>query len=303
MCLKIFCDLYRCEDCHQLYLVSYEAIVPNKHHEPEENDFACYCNDKVTWYAETSEASGSDNSGNAIAQRVDLVVEGEGQCQLCYHAELDGEQEKIDNRRALGYWPPLEMLADMGKATVNPDGSIILEVGRHLMQDFLKGSIVPKGENDFYVLIVHKAAHFDDLAKYLMDSDKSKPWWTTIDNSRCWVTQDACAIGDVELELTPQRVREESDDDEAEKGEDDYLNIFGGGGGMGEDGGFGGIDFSKLVGAEGGDEEEEDDEDDDNEELDDDGQFEEGEQDDHRIVYYGNDNSNTEYQQRSSRLP
>jgi hypothetical protein len=65
--------------------------------------------------------------------------------------------------------------------------------------------------------------------------------------------------------LPPQWVDE---DEQNEAPEDDYMNNFGGQG-MGEDGGFGGIDFSKLGagggmpgmgGDEGEDEEEEDDE-------------------------------------------
>jgi hypothetical protein len=40
-------------------------------------------------------------------------------------------------------------------------------------------------------------------------------------------------------------------DEQNEAPEDDYMNNFGGGG-MGEDGGFGGIDFSKLGGAAAG---------------------------------------------------
>jgi len=42
------------------------------------------------------------------------------------------------------------------------------------------------------------------------------------------------------------------EDEQNEAPEDDYMNQFGGGG-MGEDGGFGGIDFSKLGGGAGGD--------------------------------------------------
>ena len=64
------------------------------------------------------------------------------------------------------------------------------------------------------------------------------------------------------------------EDEQNEAPEDDYMNQFGGG--MGEDGGFGGIDFSKLGGGggdmpgmeglgggedAGGDDEEEDDDD------------------------------------------
>ena len=45
----------------------------------------------------------------------------------------------------------------------------------------------------------------------------------------------------------PQWVDE---DEQNEAPEDDYMNQFGGG--LGEDGGFGGIDFSKLGGGEGG---------------------------------------------------
>lgn len=65
------------------------------------------------------------------------------------------------------------------------------------------------------------------------------------------------------------------EDEQNEAPEDDYANNFGGGagGGMGEDGGFGGIDFSKLGagagaglgGPEGADEGEDEDEDEDDE--------------------------------------
>ncbi|EXJ94310.1 hypothetical protein A1O1_02704 [Capronia coronata CBS 617.96] len=41
------------------------------------------------------------------------------------------------------------------------------------------------------------------------------------------------------------------EDEQNEAPEDDYLNQFGGGAGLGEDGGFGGIDFSKLGGGAG----------------------------------------------------
>jgi len=67
------------------------------------------------------------------------------------------------------------------------------------------------------------------------------------------------------------------EDEQNEAPEDDYMNQFGGGG-LGEDGGFGGIDFSKLGGGAGmggegageaggaeGEEEEDDEEDDDDE--------------------------------------
>lgn len=76
-------------------------------------------------------------------------------------------------------------------------------------------------------------------------------------------------------------VRQWVDEDEQnEAPEDDYLNQFGGG--MGEDGGFGGIDFSKLgggaggmpgmegIGAEGGDDDDDDEEDDDMPDLEED---------------------------------
>jgi len=66
------------------------------------------------------------------------------------------------------------------------------------------------------------------------------------------------------------------EDEQNEAPEDDYMNQFGGG--LGEDGGFGGIDFSKLGGgggmegmgggdAEGAEEGEEDDNDDDDDEM------------------------------------
>ena len=72
------------------------------------------------------------------------------------------------------------------------------------------------------------------------------------------------------------------EDEQNEAPEDDYRNQFGGGGGMGEDGGFGCIDFSKLgggagaggdmpgmegMGAEGGDDEEDEDSDEEMPEL------------------------------------
>jgi len=67
------------------------------------------------------------------------------------------------------------------------------------------------------------------------------------------------------------------EDEQNEAPEDDYMNQLGGGGGLGEDGGFGGIDFSKLgggggdmpgmeglgAGDEGADDNDEEDEDDD----------------------------------------
>lgn len=66
------------------------------------------------------------------------------------------------------------------------------------------------------------------------------------------------------------------EDEQNEAPEDDYMNQFGGG--MGEDGGFGGIDFSKLGGGAGGDmpgmeglgaqgEEDEDEDDEDDEDM------------------------------------
>jgi hypothetical protein len=75
-------------------------------------------------------------------------------------------------------------------------------------------------------------------------------------------------------------------DEQNEAPEDDYMNNFGGQG-MGEDGGFGGIDFSKLgaggagmpdMGGEGEDDNDEEEEDDDEEmpELEDEAEEEEG---------------------------
>jgi len=70
------------------------------------------------------------------------------------------------------------------------------------------------------------------------------------------------------------------EDEQNEAPEDDYLNQFGGG--MGEDGGFGGIDFSKLgggaggmpgmegIGAEGGDDDDDDEDDEDMPDLEED---------------------------------
>jgi hypothetical protein len=76
------------------------------------------------------------------------------------------------------------------------------------------------------------------------------------------------------------------EDEQNEAPEDDYMNNFGGQG-MGEDGGFGGIDFSKLgaggagmpdMGGEGEDDDEEEEEDDDEEmpELEDEAEEEAG---------------------------
>ena len=248
MCLTILCELYRCWDCDQLYLVSYEVIVPNKHHEPNANDLACYCNDNVTWYADTSETSDNDIFDNTTGQHVDLEVDDEGMCQRCHHLGLDDNQVEIDNRRALGFWEPKEMLADMGNATVNADGSIILEVGKHLIQDPLKATTVLDDDHDWYVLIVRKAARLDTLAKFLINSKKDKPRWTTIDGGRCWVTQDKDFIEDVQLELTPGRIKEEIESDEGEESEHSgQMEI----------------------------------DDDDEEELHEDEQFEEGEEEDH----------------------
>ena len=66
------------------------------------------------------------------------------------------------------------------------------------------------------------------------------------------------------------------EDEQNEAPEDDYMNQFGGG--LGEDGGFGGIDFSKLGGgaglgegaagdAEGGDDDDDEEGDDDDDEM------------------------------------
>jgi len=74
------------------------------------------------------------------------------------------------------------------------------------------------------------------------------------------------------------------EDEQNEAPEDDYMNNFGGGQGMGEDGGFGGIDFSKLGAGAGGmpdmggedEDEDEEDEDEDMPELEDEAEETEG---------------------------